>query len=141
MENLTIRKDDQFLALCNHLNKDPETLAEKILTRGEMIMSKDNAHIEGDDRGRGIIEIIMEMEFGHSLQVLAAFLTGRSDSTVCELIQEARVWGVENDCPECGAASEFYDADVAHGRYMEEDQYSNLVHQCTNCFKTFSPQF
>jgi hypothetical protein len=123
---ITIRRDESLEGLSSLSKKDKVELAHHIIERSI------KAKVISDDReycGANLFEIFFEN--GYNLIATTLFCLGKCDLSLMDKFRNLVVWGIHDDCPNCGCEMEFTDGED-HGRYKWHER------KCLNCDKVVS---
>jgi hypothetical protein len=123
---ITIRRDEALKEISHLYRKDINELANRIIEKSI------EAHVICDDReycGTNLFEIYFD--YGYNLIAATLFCLGKCDPFLMERFRNLVVWGVYDDCPECGCEMEFTDGED-HGKYKWHER------SCLNCGKVVS---
>jgi hypothetical protein len=125
---ITIKHDRALLDLSVLTNKHHTDLAKRIYTKAiESGVLKDDTLFAG----LNLYEVFSEN--GHSITAATLFCLGKSNQFIQDAFRKLTIWGIHDDCPNCGCEMDIKD-ECNIGRYHWQER------TCTNfwCEKVVS---
>jgi hypothetical protein len=123
---ITIKRDEALKELASLAHKNHIELAKHIIDKAiEARVISDNKEFCGEN----LFEIFFDN--GYNLIATTLFCLGKCDPFLMQNFRNLTVWGMHDDCPECGFDMEFIDGED-HGKYKWHER------ECLNCGKRVS---
>jgi hypothetical protein len=123
---ITIRRDDALEGLSSLTKKDKIELAHHIIEQAiqAKVITNDKEYC-----GANLFEIFFD--YGYNLIAATLFCLGKCDPFLMDKFRNLVIWGIYDDCPDCGWETDFITGDCYKGHLWEE-------RKCTNCGKVVS---